>query len=185
MKRGAWGLMHGGVGVLLASAASAGTSSVDCGSLDVRLQGIAEAAQAKCESGAFGGGDKGKGKSELIQVDGPAAWFVVSHVEAGVRTYVRRQGVKDVLAGQAVFAKTEEWGDSTEIADFEVRRFKATMPGGTSATAQCFGFSLYSGHVPQSTGYRHHLDGFYCDFTGQRPTDGRINELLAAIRYDF
>ena len=89
-----------------------------------------------------------------------------------------------IIGEYEVFQKTEDWGDSTESADFRVRRFKATMSDGKSH-ADCFGFSHYAGHVPQSTGYRHHISGFYCDFSGSQPADSRIEQLLGAIEYNF
>jgi len=170
---------------LLAGPARAAMSGADCASLTIHLKDIPEAAQAKCEAGGFDSGNYGNATEELIQIDRPAYWLVVEHLSTGVRTYVIRRGVKDIIGEFSVFENIEDWSDETEVADFTVRHFKATMKGGSSTPVPCVGFSHYSGHVPQTTGYRHHISGFYCNFTTSPPTDTRIEQLLSAIDYDF
>jgi len=170
--------------VLLQPHAAAGQSDAGCAALTIKVVGIPEAASAECNVHKLGGGD-GTGTNEFIKMMGPGAVFVVSHTYVGLRTYVVRQGIKDFIGDITFFEKTEAWGDEEESGDFDVRRFDARIRGGGDHRMACFGFSRYSGHVPNSGGYRHHIDGFYCDFVGREVAADRIDVLLGSIKYDF
>jgi len=161
-------------------------SSGECAALSVQIKGLPEAAMAECETGNFGGGggDRGHGSGEFIRVLNARAIFVITHAYVGRHTYLMRLGVKDIVGGFGGFDSIDEWGEERDSGDFAVRRFSAKSAGARSDMA-CFGFSLYAGHVPHTTGYRHHIAGFYCDIAGVAVTDGRIDELLDAIEYSF
>jgi hypothetical protein len=163
-----------------ASAASAGK----CAELSIQVKDLPEAASAQCAAENFGGGDQGSGMAESIQIMGADSVFVVSHAVAGVRTYFKRLGVRDIIANFSIFASTDNWGDETESNDFAVRRFNAKLAGSGSKVV-CFGFVHYAGHVARSTGYRHIISGYACNFTSTPPTDSRIDELVGSIDYGF
>lgn len=184
MTRYVWSLLWGLALVLLQPLSAAGQSNTGCSALTLKVVGIPEAASAECDVHKLGGGD-GTGTNEFIKMGGPGTIFVVSHTYVGLRTYVIRQGIKDFIDDISLFEKTEGWGDEEESTDFDVRRFEAKIRGGGDRQMTCFGFSRYSGHVPNSGGYRHHIDGFYCDLLAREIAAGRIDELLSSIKYDF
>ncbi len=170
--------------LLLQSATAAGQGDSGCAALAVKVAGLPEAAAAHCEVHKLGGGD-GTGTNEFIRIVGPASIFIVSHTYVGLRTYVIRRSIKDFIAEIEGFETTENWADEQDNGDFTVRRFDAKIRGGNSGPVACFGFSRYSGHVPNSTGYRHNINGFYCDFLKRDLAADRIDELIVSIKYDF
>lgn len=171
--------------ILLLPIPSLALSARDCEQLSIRIVGLPEAGLAQCEVGGFGGGgDQGQGSSELIQAIGADSFFVVSHAYVGHHTYLQRRGVKDMIDGVSAFSTFGSWGEETKSGDFDVRRFDAKLADGGQQAA-CFGFSRYSGHVAGTTGYRHHIAGFYCDLAGQAPSDARVAELMNSLEYDF
>jgi hypothetical protein len=183
MTRCVWSLPWALALVLSQSVPAAAQSDAGCAALTLTVVGIPEAASAQCSVRTLGGGD-GKGTNEFIKMTGSAAIFVVSHTYVGLRTYVIRRGIKDFIDEITFFEKTEAWGDETESLDFDVRRFDAKIRGDDHRLT-CFGFSRYSGHVANSGGYRHHIDGFYCDLVARDIAADRIDELMGSIKYDF
>jgi hypothetical protein len=172
-------------GVLLLSSEAGSSGPAECAELSVRIEGLPQPLSMECGTrGIGGGGDQGSGTSEFIQAIGVDFVFVVTHAAAGHHTYFLRLGVKDVVENYRAFDTTDGWGDETESGEFAVRRFEAGLAG-SGARAACFGFTRFSGHVARTTGYRHHLSGFYCDLAGSPPTDGRIDEMMNSVKYDF
>jgi len=180
------------VGVVAAMAAIAGLgerswalSAGECADLSIRVKDLPEASSAQCGSENFGGGgDQGSGRDEYIQIMEADSIIVISHASVGVRTYLRRLGVKDVIGNFSIFASTDNWGEETESHDFAVRRFDAKLSGNGTEVV-CFGFVHFAGHVARSTGYRHLISGYSCNFNSSRPTDARIDQLIGSIDYDF
>jgi hypothetical protein len=178
------------VGVALAAAVAlpaeraAAMSPAECAELSIHLKNLPEASSARCGGENFGGGDQGSGRQEYIQIMAGDSLFVVSHTSAGVRTYLRRLGVKDIIGNYPVFASTENWGEETDSSDFALRRFDAKLTG-TGAKVLCVGFVHFSGHVARSTGYRHVISGYDCSFGATPPTDARMDQLVSSIGYDF
>ena len=68
--------------------------------------------------------------------------------------------------------------------DFSVRRFNAKLAG-SGAKVACFGFVHFTGHFAGTTGYRHLISGFSCNFSPTPPTDARIDVLMGSIADDF
>ena len=168
----------------LLSSESVALSSGECAGLSVQVRGLPEAASAECESGNIGGGgDQGSGSDEFIRIVSETSILIVSHAHVGRHTYLRRLSVKDIIGNFRGFDSVDGWGEERESGDFTVRPFRAEMSGGNGLA--CFGFSLYSGHVARTTGYRHHIGGFYCDFGGMPVTDVRIDEVVGSIEYNF
>ncbi len=184
MTKHVWSLLWALALVLLPPLPAAGQAESSCAALTLRVAGLPEAAGAHCEVHKLGGGD-GTGTNEFIRIVGPASIFIVSHTYVGLRTYVIRRGIKDFIAEIEGFETTENWADEQDNGDFTVRRFDAKIRGGNSGPAACFGFTRYSGHVPNSGGYRHNISGFYCDFLKRDLAAARIDELIASIKYDF
>jgi len=176
-----------GVAVTLALAVPAGRAAAmspgECADLSIRIK-LPEASSAKCGGENFGGGDQGSGRAEYIQIITGDSIFVVSHTSAGVRSYMRRLGVKDMIGNYSIFASTDNWGDETESNDFTLRRFDAKLTG-SGAKVLCVGFVHFSGHVASSTGYRHVISGYDCSFGATPPTDARMDQLVGSIGYDF
>lgn len=172
-------------GALLPSSEAGSLSAAECAELSIRIEGLRQPLAMECGTrGIGGGGDQGSGTNEFIQVIGADFVFVVTHAAAGHHTYFLRLGVKDVVENYRAFDTTDGWGKETESGEFAVRRFDASLAG-SGARAACFGFTRYSGHVSRTTGYRHHLSGFYCDLAGSPPTDHRIDEMMGSVKYDF
>jgi hypothetical protein len=164
--------------------AAAALSAEECDQFELRFKGLSGAPAATCDAGGLGGGgDQGSGTTETIQVLGSRFVFLVSHASVGHRTYLTRLTVKEMLRNSRAFASIEDWGDEVESGEFSIRRFKGRFSDG--ARTACFGFARYSGHVPRTTGYRHLINGFYCDMDESPPTDSRIGEVLGSLEYGF
>ncbi|MGH6960044.1 MAG: hypothetical protein ACREE7_06145, partial [Dongiaceae bacterium] len=178
------GLVVGLLAVTLPQAVAA-MSDASCSELDIQFDGGNEFREQTCRTGGTGGSD-GTATEELIQATGSTAVIVVDHFAAGFRTYLERFDIRNAMAGSGVFEKTEAWSDPFQRRRFQVGRFTGhfeTIPGGGVA---CFTFARYAGHVASTTGYRHVLHGFYCDFLGTAEVaDARIDALMDAIKADF
>jgi len=185
MKRLRVGVLLSILGVGLWPGAASALSAGECAGLSIRLKDLPEASSAQCGSENFGGGgDQGSGTDEFIQIMGSESITVISHAAASSRTYMKRLGVKDVIGNYRIFQSTDNWGDETESNDFAVRRFNAKLTG-SGANVVCFGFVHFSGHVARSTGYRHLISGYSCNFGSTPPTDSRIDQLVGGIAFDF
>jgi hypothetical protein len=170
--------------VVLWPSAAVTLSAEECDEFELRFKGLQGAPAASCDTGGIGGGgDQGSGTTETIQVIGSRFVFVASHAEVGHRTYLRRLTVKEMLRNWRAFASIDDWGDEMESGEFSVRRFNGKFSDG--ARTACFGFARYSGHVARTTGYRHLINGFYCDIDEVPPTDSRIGEVLGSLEYSF
>jgi hypothetical protein len=172
-------------GMAFLPSGSRALSTGECADLSVQIKGLPEAAAAECEAGSFGGGgDQGSGTDEFIRMMNARSVFIVVHAFAGRQTYLNRISVKAMIGRFRGLDDVGDWGEEGESGDFTVRRFRAKLSG-SGGTMACFGFSLYAGHFARTSGYRHHLGGFYCDFDGTEITDGRIAELVGSIEYSF
>jgi hypothetical protein len=185
MKRLLVGVLVTIVAVALRAERASAASAGECAGLSIHIKALPEASSAQCGSRNFGGGgDQGSGKDEFIQIMGVDSIFVVTHGAAGTRTYMKRLGVKDVIGNYDIFESTDNWGDETDSGDFSVRRFNGKLAR-SGAKVVCFGFVHFTGHVPSTTGYRHIISGYSCNFSSTPPTDSRIDELVGSISYDF
>ena len=184
MKIGLGTIIFGLAMIVAAGAASAGMSDADCGSLDIHVVGAAADGAVECRRGDTGGGDNGKATEELIQVRAARSLLVILHARAGVRTYINSTKVKDMIQSFTVFDSTADWGGMQSSHKFTVQPFRGVF-GGSSTTMPCFGFSRHIGRVSGTTGYRHGLWGFYCDFLGEEVETGRIDELLGDVALDY
>ena len=149
----------------------------DCAKLQIRLTGIPEAGGARCD------GDE-NAYDETIDASGPGSIFVIRHQSTIERTYFWRLKAAEIVDRLTASAQVESRSEEFEVEDFNVMRYRAT-PSGKDSPSACFAFVRYAGHVAHTTGYRHSVVGFYCDLTGNAPTDARIGELLGAIDADF
>lgn len=164
--------------------AAAALSAEECDQIDLRFKGLPGAPSARCDTGGLGGGgDQGSGTTETIQVIGSRFVLLVSHAAVGHRTYLGRLTVREMLRNSRAFASIDDWGEEAESGEFSVRRFNGKFSDG--ARTACFGFARYSGHVARTTGYRHLINGFYCDIDESPPSDSRIGEVLGSLEYSF
>ena len=179
-----WGRLLAWATILLLRAMAGAQAASDCDGLTIKVTGLPAAGEAQCEQRKIGGGD-GTATNESIRILGASSIFVVSHTYAGLRTYLMRQDIKGLVGRIDAFETASGWGDERDSGEFTVRSFEAKVRG-EGGTMPCFGFSRFSGHVPNTGGgYRHHIFGFYCDFL-QRPVDAaRVDELVASIKYEF
>jgi hypothetical protein len=185
MKRLVVGLVAAMAAIAWHGERALAVSAGECAGLSIRVKDLPEANSAQCGSENFGGGgDQGSGKDEYIQIMESDSIIVISHASVGLRTYLRRLGVKDVIGNFHIFASTDNWGEETESHDFAVRRFDAKL-NGSGAKVVCFGFAHFAGHVASTTGYRHLISGYLCNFGSTPPTDSRIDQLMGSIEYDF
>ena len=185
MKRLVVGLLLAMAGVAWQARPVLALSAEECASLSIRIKNLPETSSMRCGSREFGGGgDQGSGRDEFIQIMGADSVSIVSHSSAGTRSFMVRLGVKEVMHNYRIFESTDNWGDETESGRFTVRRFDAKLTG-SGTKVLCVGFVHFTGHVANSTGYRHLISGYSCGFGGTRPTDGRIDQLVGSIDYDF
>lgn len=166
----------------LSPAAALGVT--DCDSLDVHVAPSVAGGTVECRRGGRQGGDNGNATMEVVEAKAPLSRLVVTHVAAGVHTYIERMGLENYISRITRFAKTDGWTLAPARQRFLVSRFTATFEAGMPSVP-CFAFERYEGHVSQSTGYRHLVAGWYCDFLGTEVLDARINEVLGAITDDF
>jgi hypothetical protein len=172
-------VLFAGVCLLWLSPASGleATRDSDCDSFSVHLAATASFWDIQCDS---------SGNHEVIQAVGEhESIFIVSHEMAGHRTYLVRVKPKDVSGWLDSFGAIKDWSDGTENHGFDVGTFRGVLKNQPDTSVSCFSFVRYSGHVPQSTGYRHAIWGFYCDAGPQTVPSTRIDELLGSIESDF
>ncbi len=163
---------------------AAALSETACGNLDTRFDLGTEFDSIACRTGGIGGGD-GTASIELIQASGPRSVIIVEYFKAGMRSYIERLDPKGSLEESGAFAKTDDWSDKYRRGNVELRHFTGlfeSMP----RSVPCFSFTRVAGHVASTTGYRHMLHGFYCDFLGTKAiADDRIDDLMDAIELAF
>jgi hypothetical protein len=153
------------------------TRDSDCDSFAVHLAASAPFWDIQCD---------GDGSHEFIQAFGEhESILVVSHDMAGHRHYLVRVQPKDITTWLDSFGTIKEWSDGTASHGFSVGTFRGVLKKEPDSSVACFTFVRYSGHVPQTTGYRHAVWGFYCDAGPATVPDSRIDELLGSIESDF
>jgi hypothetical protein len=149
----------------------------DCTKLSIRLDGIPEAAGARCS------GDDDR-RNETIDASTDGSTFVIRHQGSLPGHYLIREEVTGLVRKMVVSGDAEDAGEPFEVEDFDVVRYRATDKRTHKPTA-CFHFLSYAGHVAGTTGYRHAIIGFHCSDIGSEASDERIAELLGAIDADF
>jgi hypothetical protein len=172
-------VLWAGACLLWLSPASAleATRDSECDSFAVRLAATAPFWDIQCDS---------SGSHQVIQAVGDhESILVVSHEMARHRTYLVRVKPKDITTWLDSFGAIKEWTDRTESHGFGVGTFRGVLKKQPDSSVSCFTFVRYSGHVPQSTGYRHAIWGFYCDAGPETVPDTHIDELLGSIESDF
>jgi hypothetical protein len=169
---------------LLGLSPAAALGVTDCNSLDIHVAASVAGSTVECRRGSKGGGDNGNATMEIVEARPPLSVLVVTHVAAGVHTYIERTGLELYISRIARFEKTDGWTLAPARQRFLVSRFTAVFKAGAPSVS-CFAFGRYEGHVAQSSGYRHFVAGWYCDVLGTEVPDARIDEVLGAITDDF
>jgi hypothetical protein len=170
--------------VALAIPLSTVQAETDCASLDIALEPSAELPDVKCDSGSFMHGGPSRTEEGIVATGGEAV-FVIRHAAAGVRTYFERRDTRVFIDRGAAFAKIEEWTAAPGGNQYMVARFKGWLSGQPALPLSCFGFSRYTGHVAQTTGFRHIVYGFYCVAQSEQVSDADLHRLIDAVKFDF
>jgi len=168
----------------LAAPLSAARAKTDCASLDIEFQASAEFTKVECDQGSFGGGAPSE-TEEVIGAQSSTSLFVIHHAEAGPRTYFDRRDTRTMLEGEQLLAKTENWAAAPGGNQFVVTRFRGWLAGQPDLSLSCFGFSRFTAHVANSTGYRHIMYGFYCALQPDDVSDADVRRLIGALKFDF
>lgn len=175
-------------GVVLTAALAIPTSSPqakeDCASLDITLEAQPDLRNVECDAGSFRHGEVSH-MAEVISASGSASFYVIHHLESGVRTYFNRLDTRRLLDDLGEFATIDKWGAGPGGDGFMVARFKGTLEDAKNAPLSCFGFSRFSGHVASTSGYRHIVYGFYCSAQPGDVADADIRRLIGALTFDF
>jgi hypothetical protein len=162
----------------------AARAETDCSSLDIAIEASAELPDLKCDSGSFMHGGPSQAE-EVVVASGAQAFLVMHHVAAGVRTYFERRDTRALIDSGAAFAKIEDWAAAPGGNQFMVARFKGWLSGQPALPLSCFGFSRYTGHVAQTTGFRHIVYGFYCTAQAEQVSDADLHRRIDAVKFDF
>jgi len=159
----------------------------ECDDLDVSLEPAADFRTIKCESGqSQGGGEGGSLGMATIEAEDALSFFIIYHDRAGQRTYLTRQDPKGLFGDHMNFAVDGTWSGNTESNGFTVTKFFGKFDF-ASEQVPCFAFTRFAGHVAHTTGYRHMVGGFYCEFvpSDQPVTDARVDQMTAKIKADM
>jgi hypothetical protein len=171
--------------LLHAGSAGAVMREKDCDNLAVSLEPAADFRTIRCESGETGFGEGGSVASS-IEAEDALSFIVVFHNRAGSRTYLERRDPKTIFAEDLEFAVEGSWQPTTASNGFSVSKFFGKFDFATDQVP-CFAFTRYAGHVEHSTGYRHLVAGFYCEFvpSDQPVTAARVDQMTGKIKADM
>jgi hypothetical protein len=173
--------------LLIGNGAGAVMRDAECDDLDVSLEPAADFRTIKCETGQeAGGGDRGSLGLATIEAEDALSFFIIYHDRAGTRTYLSRRDPEDLFADHMDFAVEGTWSDTSESNGFDIAKFFGKFDF-ASEQVPCFAFSRFAGHVEHSTGYRHMVGGFYCEFvpSDQPVTDARVDQMTGKIKADM
>ncbi|MFM9842000.1 MAG: hypothetical protein ACKVOI_03425 [Dongiaceae bacterium] len=157
-------------------------SATNCGKLAVKLEPAGDFVSMKCEKGQTGyGGETGWTMVTSIVAEDAESTIVVYHDQAGVQTYLERQGPQRMFEDWLDFDVEGSWKSANGAHGYTVSRFFGLFD---SVQVPCFAFAHYGGHVARTTGYRHLVSGFYCENTesDQPVSDARIKEMIGKIK---
>ena len=159
----------------------------ECDDLAVSLEPAADFRTIKCETGqTAGGGDRASLGMATIEAEDALSFFIIYHDRAGTRSYLTRRDPEDLFGDHMDFAVKGTWSENTESNGFEVAKFFGKFDF-ASEQVPCFAFVRFAGHVEHSTGYRHMVGGFYCEFvpSDQPVTDARVDQMIGKIKADM
>ncbi|MGH6934183.1 MAG: hypothetical protein ACREEE_17335 [Dongiaceae bacterium] len=168
--------------ISIAWSMSAAWADSACASLDIHVKSDAVSGNQNCKDGQTGGGDNGTALTESIEIKGSGSYLYVSHLAAGVRTYLNQRNFEALVQDGTNFDRVENFTVHPSINKFSVRKFTGFMES-DNRSYPCFALARYSGHV--FSGYRHLVAGFYCEFIGEEVADTRVDEVMASIVTDF
>jgi len=173
--------------LLSGSGADAVMRDAECDDLDISLEPAADFRSIKCEAGqTIGGGESGNVGMSTIEAEDALSFFVVYHDRAGTRTYLTRSDPKGLFADSMDFAVDGSWTSTTVSNGFSVAKFFGKFEF-TAEQVPCFAFTRFAGHVAHTTGYRHMIGGFYCEYvpSDQPVTDARVDQMTEKVRGDM
>ena len=161
----------------------------ECDDLDISLEPAADFRTIKCEAGqSTPGGGESSGTLGLatIEAEDALSFFIIYHDRAGNRTYLTRNDPKSVFADSLDFAVKDSWSSSSVHNGFTVNRFFAKFDS-LPDKVPCFAFTRYAGHVAHTTGFRHMVGGFYCEFvpSDEPVTDARVDQMTGKVKGDM
>jgi hypothetical protein len=174
--------------ILLASgSAAAVTRDAECDDLDISVEPAADFRSIECKAGQTGyGGDTGWSNMESIEAQDALSVLLVYHSRAGVQTYLERTDPKTLFSNSIDIAIDDSWSGTTVSEGYSISRFFSKFDG-ASDKVPCFAYSRYGGHVSGTTGFRHMVAGFYCEFVpSDNPvSEARIEQMIGKIKADM
>lgn len=175
--------------LLFGNGAGAVMRDAECDDLDISLEPAADFRTIKCESGQTtpgGGESSGALGMASIEAEDALSFFIIYHDRAGTRTYLPRQDPEALFGDHMDFAVKGTWSDTTESNGFTIAKFYGKFDF-ASEQVPCFAFTRFVGHVAHTTGYRHMVGGFYCEFvpSDQPVTDARVDQMTEKIKADM
>lgn len=199
MGAGGWKKMLNGLGgqlpaavvfaalLLAGSGAGAVMRDAECDDLDISLEPAADFRSIKCEAGQMvTGGESGSVGMATIEAEDALSFFIIYHDRAGNRTYLTRTDPKGVFANSMDFAVEGTWSPTSVSNGFSVAKFFGKFEF-ASEQVPCFAFTRYAGHVAHTTGFRHMVGGFYCEFvpSDEPVTDARVDQMTEKVKGDM
>jgi len=173
--------------LLAGTGAGAVMREAECDDLDISLEPAADFRSIKCEAGqTTSGGESGNVGMATIEAEDALSFFIVYHDRAGNRTYLTRTDPKGVFADSMDFAVEGTWSSTSVSNGFSVAKFFGKFDF-ASEQVPCFAFTRYSGHVAHTTGFRHMVGGFYCEFvpSDEPVTDARVDQMTEKVKGDM
>jgi len=171
------------VGLTLALGLSLPTAHAeDCASLDIHLGSAAGYTDVECDS-ADSMSEGMSDTQETIRATDFRSIFLIRHLSAGNRTYLRQTDTKTMI--EPAFAKAEGWTSAPGGNRFSATRFQGWFKSNPASALACFGFSRFTGHVDRTMGYRHAIYGFYCARQPEGVSDADVRRLIGALTFDF
>jgi len=165
--------------VLPLSGARAGE---DCRSLDIHLDAAAGFTDITCDSLADSHADISDTR-EMIFAHDSRSVFVIRHLAAGNRTYLKLMAPKDLI--ESAFAKAEGWAAGPGGNGYAAVRFTGWRKVSPDLQLSCFGFARFTGHVDHSMGYRNAIYGYYCAKQPDAVSEAEAHRLLGAVTFSF
>jgi len=170
------------VALALALPLSAAQAEEDCGSLDIHLAAAAGFTDMKCDTVADSHADISDTR-EMIFAHDSRSVFVIRHLAAGNRTYLRQMSPKDLI--ESAFAKAEGWAAGPGGNGYAAVQFTGWRKSRPDLQLSCFGFARFTGHVDHSMGYRNAVYGYYCAEQPDAISEAEAHRLLAAVTFSF
>jgi hypothetical protein len=173
--------------LLAGGSADAVSRDAECDDLDIAVEPAADFRSIECKAGQTGyGGDTGWSNMESIEAQDALSVLFVYHSRAGVQTYLERVDPKTLFSNSIDIAVDGSWSGTTVSNGYSVVSFFSILEGQTEKVP-CFAYSRYGGHIAGTSGFRHMVAGFYCEFVSSDSpvSEARIDQMIGKIKADM